>query len=180
MQCQRRSRGAVFYSMMASSNGNIFRVTGPLCGEFTGHRPVNSLTKASDVELWCFLGLHPNKRLSKQSWGLWFGTPSRSLWRHCNAISLQNTAQTQISPTSLSYLTNHVVYNGHKSESQVIRCGVPQGSILRGLFFSLVYHTQKKINDLTDVSGFLVGGCGHQPYTTRLVRRPAIYTATQS
>ena len=24
--------------MMASSNGNIFRVTGPLCGEFTGHR----------------------------------------------------------------------------------------------------------------------------------------------
>ena len=26
--------------MMASSNGNIFRVTGPLCGEYTG--PVNS------------------------------------------------------------------------------------------------------------------------------------------
>ena len=24
--------------MMTSSNGNIFRVTGPLCGEFTGHR----------------------------------------------------------------------------------------------------------------------------------------------
>ena len=22
---------------MTSSNGNIFRVTGPLCGEFTGH-----------------------------------------------------------------------------------------------------------------------------------------------
>ena len=26
------------WSMMTSSNGNIFRVTGPLCGEFTGHR----------------------------------------------------------------------------------------------------------------------------------------------
>ena len=25
-----------------------------------------------------------NKRLSKQSWGWWFETPSRSLWRHCN------------------------------------------------------------------------------------------------
>ena len=25
-------------SMMTSSNGNIFRVTGPLCGEFTDHR----------------------------------------------------------------------------------------------------------------------------------------------
>ena len=24
-------------NMMTSSNGNIFRVTGPLCGEFTGH-----------------------------------------------------------------------------------------------------------------------------------------------
>ena len=40
--------------MMTSSNGNIFRVTGPLCGEFTGHR-WTPCTKASDVELWCFL-----------------------------------------------------------------------------------------------------------------------------
>ena len=35
-------------------NGNIYRVTGPLCGEFTGHRWI-PLTKASDAELWCFL-----------------------------------------------------------------------------------------------------------------------------
>ena len=27
--------------MMTSSNGNIFRVTGHLCGEFTGHRLIN-------------------------------------------------------------------------------------------------------------------------------------------
>ena len=27
-----------------------------------------------------------NKRLSKQSWGWWFGTPSRPLWRHNNDI----------------------------------------------------------------------------------------------
>ena len=40
--------------MLTSSNGNIFRVTGPLCEEFTGHRWI-SLTKASDAELWCFL-----------------------------------------------------------------------------------------------------------------------------
>ena len=39
---------------MTSSNGNIFRVTGPFCGEFTGHRWI-PLTKASDAELWCFL-----------------------------------------------------------------------------------------------------------------------------
>ena len=40
--------------MMTSSNGNIFHVTGPLCGEFTGHQWI-PLTKASDAELWCFL-----------------------------------------------------------------------------------------------------------------------------
>ena len=34
--------------MMTSSNGNIFRVTGHLCGEFTGHRWI-SFTKASDA-----------------------------------------------------------------------------------------------------------------------------------
>ena len=40
--------------MKTSSNGNIFRVTGHLCGEFTGHRWIPR-TKASDAELWCFL-----------------------------------------------------------------------------------------------------------------------------
>ena len=38
---------------MTPSNGNIFRITGPLCGEFTGHQWI-PLTKASDTELWFF------------------------------------------------------------------------------------------------------------------------------
>ena len=69
--------------IMTSSNGNIFRVTGPLCGEFTGpgefptQRPV---TRSFDV----FFDLRPNKRVGKQPWGWWFGTPSWSLWRQCN------------------------------------------------------------------------------------------------
>ena len=42
--------------MMTSSNGSNFRVTGPLCGKFTGHRFI-PLTKASDAELWCFFDL---------------------------------------------------------------------------------------------------------------------------
>ena len=68
-------------NMMTSSNGNIFRVTGPLCGEFTGpgefpaQRPV---TRSFDV----FFDLHPNKRLSKQWWGWWFETQSCRSWRH--------------------------------------------------------------------------------------------------
>ena len=44
--------------MMTSSNGNIFRVTGHLCGEFTGPRWIPR-TKASDAELWCFLWYAP-------------------------------------------------------------------------------------------------------------------------
>ena len=49
-----------------SSNGNVFLVTGPLCGEFTGHHWI-PLTKASDAELDVFFHMHLNKRLSKQS-----------------------------------------------------------------------------------------------------------------
>ena len=44
-----------------SPNGNIFRVTGPLCGEFTGHRWI-PVTKTSDAELWCFLWSAPEQR----------------------------------------------------------------------------------------------------------------------
>ena len=73
--------------MMTSSNGNIFRVTGHLCGnspvpgEFPAQRPV---TRSFDV----FFDLHLNKRLSKQSWGWWFETLSRPFWRHRNVLSL--------------------------------------------------------------------------------------------
>ena len=69
--------------MMTSSNGNIFRVTGPLCGEFTGpgdfptQRPV---TRSFEVSF----DLRMNKRLGKQPWGWWFKTISWLLWRHCN------------------------------------------------------------------------------------------------
>ena len=64
--------------LMTSSNGNIFRVTGLLCGEFTGpgefpkQRPV---TRSFNV----FFDLCLNKRLSKQSWGWWFETLSGPL-----------------------------------------------------------------------------------------------------
>ena len=50
--------------MMTSSNGNTFRVTGPLCGEFTGHRWI-PFTKASDVELWCILSSAPEQTLEQ-------------------------------------------------------------------------------------------------------------------
>ena len=69
--------------MMTSSNGNIFRVTGPLCGEFTGHRWIPH-TKAGDAQLDVFFDLSWNKWSSKQSGCRWFETPSRPLWCHCS------------------------------------------------------------------------------------------------
>ena len=73
------------YDMMTSSNENIFRVTGPLYGEFTGpgefpaQRPV---ARGFDV----FFNMRLNKRLSKQPRGWRFETPSSPLWRHCNVF----------------------------------------------------------------------------------------------
>ena len=55
---------------MTSSNGNIFRVTGHLCGEFIAPRWIHR-TNASGAELWCFLWSASEERLSKQSWGWW-------------------------------------------------------------------------------------------------------------
>ena len=49
---------ALWNIMMTSSNGNLFRVTGHLCGEFTGHWWIPRI-KASDAELWCFLWSTP-------------------------------------------------------------------------------------------------------------------------
>ena len=60
-------------TMMTSSNGNIFRVTGHLCFDI-------------------FFDLCPNKRLRKQSWGWLFETPSGSLWRHSNDFGPKHSA----------------------------------------------------------------------------------------
>ena len=73
------------HDMMTSPNGNIFRVTGHLYGEFTGPRWLPP-TKASDAELWCSFDLRPDKLLNKQWWGWWFETTSGPLWRQCNEV----------------------------------------------------------------------------------------------
>ena len=72
---------------MTSSNGNIFRVTGHLCGEFTGLRWIPR-TKASDAGFGVFFDLRLNKRLSKQSWGWLLETLSWSLWRQSNGLHI--------------------------------------------------------------------------------------------
>ena len=49
---------------MTLSNGNIFRVTDPLWGEYTGHRCI-PLTKASEVELWYLLWSAPEQTVEQ-------------------------------------------------------------------------------------------------------------------
>ena len=61
-----------FSALLAICTGNSL-----VTGELPAQRPV---THSFDV----FFDLHLNKRLSKKSWGWWFGTQSHPLWRHCN------------------------------------------------------------------------------------------------
>ena len=53
-----KSHWITYGHMMTSLNANIFRVTGPLWGEFTGHRWI-PLTKASDSDFWRFIWSAP-------------------------------------------------------------------------------------------------------------------------
>ena len=71
-----RHQMETFSALLAICAGNS-----PVPGEFPAQRPV---TRSFDL----FFDLRPNKRLSKQSWGWWFETPSCPLWRHRNAISI--------------------------------------------------------------------------------------------
>ena len=72
----------IFSALLATCAGNS-----PVTGEFPTQRPV---TRSFDV----FFDLRLNKRLSKKSWGWWFESPSRILWRHSNAMAMCKTAVT--------------------------------------------------------------------------------------
>ena len=111
---------------MTSSNGNIFRFTGPMCGKITGpgEFPAQRLvTRGFDV----IFDLHLNKRLSKQSWGWWFETPSWSLWRQCNAVPLLlsgDTSPNLHSPNVTDCMMPPTVYPKKYAHGFVVLCFV--------------------------------------------------------
>ena len=70
-----RHQMETFSALLAICAGNS-----PVSGEFPSQRPVTR-------SFYVFFYLRLNERLSKQSWGWWFETPSCSLWRHCNVQS---------------------------------------------------------------------------------------------
>ena len=59
-----RLLGSISGFMMTSSIRNIFRVTGSLWGESTGHWGIPS-DVASDVERWCFLWYEPKQTVEQ-------------------------------------------------------------------------------------------------------------------
>ena len=96
-----------YWLMMTSSNENIFRVTGHLCGEFTGHRWIPH-TKASDAEN-VFFDLRPNKLLSEQSWRWWIETPSRPFWRYRYANISYETKRYVFSELK-AWISNYILW----------------------------------------------------------------------
>ena len=75
-----RHQMETFFALLAICAGNS-----PVTGEFPSQRPA---TRSFDV----FFDLRLNKQLSKQSWGWWFETLSRPLWRHYNGVSAMRIA----------------------------------------------------------------------------------------
>ena len=70
----------------------------PVHGEFPAQRPV---TRSFDV----VFDLRLNKRLSQQSWGWWFETLSRPLWRHCFVMAWHCPSGSPSSPLTMRTLT---------------------------------------------------------------------------
>ena len=84
----RRQQMETFSTLYALCTGNS-----PVKGEFHSQRPV---TRSFDISLIC---AWINGRVNK-SWGWWFETRSRSLWRHCYGIltnCFRSTTKTFIS-----------------------------------------------------------------------------------
>ena len=77
-----------FFVLLALCAGNSL-----VPGDFPAQRPV---TRSF------FFDLRLNKRLRKQSWGWWFETPSRSLWRHINVEIIPRCFKVPLIPFAIT------------------------------------------------------------------------------
>ena len=112
-----RHQMETFSALLALCAGNSL-----VTSEFPSQRPV---TQSFDV----FFDLRLNKRLSKQSWGWSFETPSCSLWRHCNddrEISCFTIKQI----ISSSHMLIHKKTWVHTSQSFILEHEIDQYSII--------------------------------------------------
>ena len=93
-----------FSAVLAICAGNS-----PVPDEFPAQRPV---TRSFDV----FSDLQLNKRLSKQWWGWWFKTPSRSSWPHCN-----DSERPQVLEYIYIYTYIYIIHHAHKDTFGLLR-----------------------------------------------------------
>ena len=89
-----RHQMETFSALLAICAGNS-----PAIGEFSAQRPV-----ARNFNV--FFNLRLNKRLSKQTYGWRFETPSRLLWCYCNVNKFTGFISLFSSHVSWSYLKN--------------------------------------------------------------------------
>ena len=105
-----RHQMETFSALLAICAGNS-----PVHGEFPTQRPV---TRGFDV----YFDMHPNKRLSKQTWGWWFETPSCPLWRHCNDIIRMyfHIPNNHANHKVVTYIVISVISNIHDFHQSII------------------------------------------------------------
>ena len=107
----------VFNNFLNSLNRCVRAISAgnsPVTGEFSEQMPV---TQNFDVSF----DLRLNKRLSKHSWGWWFETPSRSLWRHCHDVETLRQRRAYL----LKFITQHKGWcwnSSHITWSNSITC----------------------------------------------------------
>ena len=106
----------------------------PVPGEFPTQRPV---TWSFDI----FFDLRLNKRLSKNSRGWWFETPSHSLWRLCNDLS-----------SNLSYPILVIIVTAIQPR---MRCTLGLGAIIQILTKHITSYVMMIFHSCINTSGCL-------------------------
>ena len=114
-----------FSALLAICAGNS-----PVPGEFPTQRPVR---RSFDV----YFDLRPNKRLSKQSWGWWFETQSRPLWRHRNEWLCKDYMPLRLSSLYVCYSRVYVCSCGPWWTSNKSYCSRIEISII--IYNAIVY-----------------------------------------
>ena len=146
-----RHQMEAFSALLAICAGNS-----SVTGEFPSQRPV---TRSFDV----FFDLRLNKQLSKQSWGWWFETPSRSLWRHCNG-DIRSVFLLQ-SEYSRSILTSNRIFKEQPNNIRIIlitfkvqsmRVGVKKSTIYKNIIWIIRICFEYTRNDSCTVQLYLI------------------------
>ena len=116
-----RHQMETFSALLALCVGNS-----PVTGESPSHRPV---TRSFDA----FFDLRLNKLFSKQSWGWWFETPSRSSWRHCNVVGHESSDVIDQWLSRVTQSSVETLADRFKSDQKVIHAR-PYGLFLRTIY----------------------------------------------